>query len=149
MAAAAARQPKAIHGKICAGTAFGLCQESLNIIIVLEGKQQQRPRQQSDPTKLGHDQGLHTPCHGLGIIIIEGDQGIRAQRGDFPKNEDQQQVGGQNQPDHRTDEEQYKGVVPADLTLTFHVIHGENHRQAANHRGHGSQEYTQAHPARR
>ncbi len=96
-------------------------------------------RQQPHPTDLGNDQRFDAASHCFRVIVIKGDERIRAKRGDLPEEEHEKQTSTEDESRHCANEEQHEGVIAAQLSLTLHIIYREDDSQRTHHAGDGCQ----------
>ena len=120
--------------------AVRLRQEGGNIEASVLRVDGEGPGEQARATQAGDDERLDAARNRLRIVVVERDEGPRAQRRDLPEDDHHQEVGGEHQADHGPDEEEHQRVVAALSFLPAHVVDGEHHRQTADHRRHRRQE---------
>jgi len=132
------------HGQELRRNGRRVCQQ--DVIVHLPGVdvEHQGAQQQANAANLGHDEGFDAARHRLGIITVEGDEGVGTQGGNFPEDEHEQHVAGEYQANHGANEEEHVGVVAAELLFAVHVIDREDDRQAADEGGNHGQEDAQA-----
>ena len=68
-----------------------------------------------------HDEGLLRGRDSGGPLVVEADQQVRAEPDEAPADEQQQQVPGLDEQEHREDEERHVGEVAALLVVAVHV----------------------------
>ena len=111
------------EGKNVCGKSICFGEQVRNLKTSKIGIRQQRTCQQAHAADLRNDERLNAASHCFGIVIVEGDQAVGTERGDFPKEEGEQQIAAEDKPCHCADEEQDKEVIPAELCFSTHVIH--------------------------
>ena len=60
-------------------------------------------------------------CHGFGLSVVEADEQIRRYTHKFPENIHLEDVGGNNQTEHREREERQKCIIALEAFLAMHI----------------------------
>ena len=81
-------------------------------------KKRERHRRVADGV---HDEGLLRGRDRARPLVVEADQQVRAEPDEAPADEQQQQVPGLDEQEHREDEERHVGEVAALLVIAVHV----------------------------
>ncbi len=93
---------------------------------------QEQAGEQSQTAQPGDQQRLQRCGARRGAFVVESDQQIGAEAGQFPEHEQQDDVVSQHHAEHRAHEEQEIGVECAQLGVAFQVAAGVYHDEGAD-----------------
>ena len=131
--AAAAERGKGDRAQQPGGQRVGLRDEGVDVVAAQVAVGHQRQDHQPDAAKLRHDQRLDAGADRLRVVVIEGNQRVRAESRNLPEEEEHQEAAGENQPGHGADEKEHQGVIAGQLRLAAHVLAGKDDGETADH----------------
>lgn len=105
--------------------------------------QQDQARQESQSTGSGHEQGLKGCTPGGFPSVIEADEQVGADAGELPKDEEDDPMISQHNPQHGPHEEEEGAEKTPALGVIFQVIAGINADQCTDTADKQSEEHTQ------
>ena len=101
------------------------------------GQHRQGPR-------AGDEQSLQGGAPGRGVLVRVADEQERGDRGEFPEDEQRDEVVGQHQAEHGQHEADEEEREPAALPIATHVLGGEQEDERADARDQQGEQQTQA-----
>ena len=100
--------------------------------------------QHRQSARAGYEQSLQGGASGDGVLMRVADEQERGNRGEFPEDEQRDEVVGQHHAEHREHETDEKKSEPAALPVALHVLAGEEENEGADSSNQQGEQQTQA-----